>query len=916
MAWQKLSARLSTLPLVLAGPILRQVTPNAVTVWFALQKPAKVSLRVFETGSPGSSLIATGTAPNIDPAPTTPIGKNLHIVAVTVRTDTPLVPGKIYCYDATFTTDASTQTLAQAITAPGGTPPAKPLAYDPHDFPSFALPPADLNYLRLVHGSCRKPHGGTLPKDQTPTPDQLSTLDSLIATSANNAMGRPHQLLLTGDQIYADDVDDELLVSLTDAGDTLLGWNGDGEILPSADPTTHAVSNLAAGTRFQIISDAGFTGDDRRSHLLSLGEFFAMYLFVWSDVLWTDTMPYTQFSDLMNVTLAQHQGWPVPADVKNGYEDRQVAVQTFRKTLPAVRRALANTPTYMILDDHEVTDDFNMTRNFVNAVYADDLGVRVVQNALTAFAVCQVWGNVPEQFDSNTPTAAGTQLLGQLATVAAATDNAGAFEIASPTIMTLVGVHQRTDMTDGTDGSIHAFHEGGPGDIVTVNGVEVNTKALRYNFTVEGPAHQVLLTDTRTWRGFTGQNDLPTLLYKQLDDQIVNAKPPLGDRLQIIVCSTNAPPIASIRMLIHAGVMQWGYTLWRRIWNDIPHSSVDFMDVYDSWDFPARDFDEMIAALTTRLASQNGTIEAPVVLLSGDVHFSFSSRMAYWATTRLGDSTPQPTKITIGQLVSSALKNEADKTRGVQLGGYANPAPGIGKILKAAPYVLAGIGAAVGAGIGSGALGKLKDAAIGAAAGVLLDLVLIEIVFGRQIPAPIPEAYAGWNVPRGGADKSIVKPGTASTYPFKVTAAAPTFDQNLNPSELKGVLITPDYRYRLDYLTPFRSSDTSPVTQPPAAASGATASQWATAYGQAANARTDAIAKGSKLPDCIGHNAIGEINFVWPAGDPSTTTGRLVHHRVHWQSPGPAGVPTWTEYDVSLDIDDPKYPDLTKDVAP
>jgi hypothetical protein len=108
VSWQSLSGRLGSLPLVLAGPILRQVTPNAVTVWFAFLKPAKVSLRVFETGSPGSPLIATGIVPNTEPAVTTPIGKNLHMVAATLRADSPLVPGKIYCYDATIvTTDAS-----------------------------------------------------------------------------------------------------------------------------------------------------------------------------------------------------------------------------------------------------------------------------------------------------------------------------------------------------------------------------------------------------------------------------------------------------------------------------------------------------------------------------------------------------------------------------------------------------------------------------------------------------------------------------------------------------------------------------------------------------------------------------------------------------------------------------------------
>jgi hypothetical protein len=922
VSWQSLSGRLGSLPLVLAGPILRRVTPNAVTVWFAFSKPAKVSLRVFETGSPGNPLMATGVAPNTEATATTPIGKNLHVVASTVRADTPLVPGKIYCYDATIVTTGSsptTQTLAQAITTPGGTPPAKPLAYDPHDFPSFALPPQDLNYLRLMHGSCRKPHGGTLPKDQTPTPDQLATLDGLIAGAANSAMQRPHQLLLTGDQIYADDCDDELLASLTDAGDVLLGWNGKGEILPSADPSTHFVSDIAAGTRFQVVTDAGFTGDDRRSHLLSLGEFFAMYLFVWSDVLWNDTMTYNEFEQKMNVTLAAHSTWPVPDEVKSEYDDRQVAVQTFRKTLPAVRRALANVPTYMILDDHEVTDDFNMTRRFVDQVYADDLGVRVVQNGLTAFAVCQAWGNVPEQFDPGTPAAAGTQLLAQLKDVANAADNQGAFEKASPTIMSLVGVHRRVDMNDGngSPGSIHAFHEGTPADSITVHGVDVNTKSLRYNFTVEGPSHQVLVTDTRTWRGFAGHNELPTLLYGQLADQIINAKPSLGDRLQLVVFSTNAPPIASIRLLIHGGGAQWITTLARR--HKTPRSAIDFWDVYDSWDFPGRDFDEMIVALTSRLPSRAGTISAPVIFLSGDVHFSFSSRMAYWATARLGDTAPQPSRITIGQLVSSSLKNEAKSTRGVQLGGYANADPSKGKWLKAAPYlaIAGGAGAAV---IGDAILGdsrdKLEAGLIGAAAGLLLELVAINWLFGRPLPPAVPEAYIGWNIPRGGPDKPIVKPGVDSKYPFKVTAAAPTFDQNLNPTELKGVLITPSYRYRLDYLTPTRGGETTPVTPPPTPASGATPSQWGVAYGSASSARVDLVSKGTKLSDCIGHNAVGEINFVWPAGDPPPTSGKLVHHRLHWQSPGPSGVAMWNEYDISLDIDDPAYPDLTEAIAP
>jgi hypothetical protein len=927
MAWTSLEGRLSTLPLVLAGPILRQVTPNAVTVWFALRKPTNVSLRVFRSDTPDDVLMPSETAPT---SSTTPIGKNLHIVAVTVRGDTPLVPGTTYCYDATFSTkDDPTQTLAQAITAPGGTPPLKPFAYAQFGWPSFVLPPNDLNSLRLIHGSCRKPHGGTLKAATNPTPDQLSTLDGLIATDAADPMKRPHQLLLTGDQIYADDVDDELLVSITDAALVLLAWGDKGENLPTGDDTAANVSAFPAGSRIQVISDACFTGDDRRSHLLSLGEFFAMYLFVWSDVLWNDTMKYEDFDEILDVALTAHPDWTEPPDtLQSEYADRQAAVQTFRKTLPAVRRALANIPTYMILDDHEVTDDFNMTRHFMEDVYANDLGVRVVQNGLTAFAICQAWGNVPEQFEGS--DAAGAQLLAQLTTVAAATDNAGAFETASPTIMRLVGVHEFFFMEDNNVGaqtnSIRAFHEGDATDNITVNGVDVNTKSLRYNFTVEGPAHQVLVTDTRTWRGFTGENSLPTLLYGQLPDQIVNVKPLLGERLQLLICSTNAPPIAQIRALVHASGAQWVTTLMRR--KKTPQSAIDFWDIPDSWDFPSRDFDEMIAAVTTRLAKRNGVVVAPLVILSGDVHFSFSSRMGYWATARLGDdkTAPQPVNIAIGQLVCSSLKNEAVGTRGVELGGYANADPGKGQWLKLAPYLgftggamLVGMTLGLITSFGGKSGDALKDGAIGAAAGALIGLLVPFILFGRRLPPHIAEAYIGWNIPRGGADKLIAK--SASSL-FKVTAASPTFDQNVNSNGITNEMITPDYRYRLDYLHPKQGGETSPVTPLPSLpTTGATPSQWAQSFAAVSNARTDLISKKTKLPDVVGHNAIGEVRFVWPKTDTALTdTGKVVQHRVHWQTPGPSGIAIWDEYDIPLDNtinnSDTTYKDLTLEIAP
>jgi hypothetical protein len=33
------------------------------------------------------------------------------------------------------------------------------LIYPGHSLPGFVLPPEDLNQVKLLHGSCRKPHG-------------------------------------------------------------------------------------------------------------------------------------------------------------------------------------------------------------------------------------------------------------------------------------------------------------------------------------------------------------------------------------------------------------------------------------------------------------------------------------------------------------------------------------------------------------------------------------------------------------------------------------------------------------------------------------------------------------------------------------------------------------------------------------
>src|SRR4051794_20410792 len=258
--------RLAALPLVLSGPLLRRTEPTGVTVFVALREPRAVTLRVYEAVAGG----ARGALRAEAKRSTLAIGQNLHVVAVTAVPAQPLAWGGLFLYDLAFGEPAAS---APTLLSPGmlvplnsGADPREVVCYPGTALPSFALPPADLNQLRILHGSCRKAGG--------PSKDLMPLFDDLIAQTATSPIQRPHQLYLTGDQIYADDVPDALLTLLTDAGNTLLGWVPK---VPLAEPTGATVDlrrggdpdtppYLAPGGRQKLMEDhAGFTSSAAKS---------------------------------------------------------------------------------------------------------------------------------------------------------------------------------------------------------------------------------------------------------------------------------------------------------------------------------------------------------------------------------------------------------------------------------------------------------------------------------------------------------------------------------------------------------------------------------------------------------------------------------------------------------------------------
>jgi hypothetical protein len=662
MSWateHSLAARLARtgeerdrLPTILCGPILRRTETDSVTVWVALKKAHTVTLRVYSHAPPPAleSLREEmqGTRRTVQ------LGEHLHVVAITalpVAADRPLTPGTLYFYNLFFSeTDVSVvPETGKHLNSPNifaldvATDSLQPsnLSYSlEHPFPSFSLPPQDLNKLRIIHGTCRKPDG----KGR----DALPAVDEMIDLNWHLADERPHLLMLNGDQIYADDVASTVLFLLMDADKSLLGWNEQEKL-----PGVISEDSLKPGERTDVVKKiAKFTSQDTENHLLRAGEYFAMHLFSWSDVLWPTQLP--PFETVYPNTFPNSSDNPDRWD----YDEDGPAVMEFRKTLRNVRRALANVPTYMMFDDHDVTDDWNMLRDWCERVYASQLGRRVVQNGLLSYALFQAWGNTPERFSAGQP---GEALLTAASAWLAAKGNAPSHE---QEIARLVGIPGQLSASGELTGLFTSV-----GDLFRLSRAD---DALKWHYSIKGPQFEILVLDSRTQREFTQDKYEPPahLGPAAVEEQIPleNADP---NKLFIVVATTN---VLTIPFFHGSGVYgdkfiwSFWYIIMRlfrglffsRLVKWIMDASKYNPDLSDSWKPQTKAFESLLSRIARRIMPENGRRTARVLFLSGDVHFSWASRMQYWAERpfEAADSPPIPIDAVFAHLTSSPFKKE------------------------------------------------------------------------------------------------------------------------------------------------------------------------------------------------------------------------------------------------------------------
>lgn len=359
-----------TLPAVIAGPLLRRLEPQRLVIWLVGSRVLPLCLKLQ---APQGQTLTIDL--DTQQCQVVPVGRHafIHLIDVTLNEALPL--------DVSIDYDLLVDGCGIAQWAPH-------LLYADAPFANFVL---HSRIHQLVHGSCRKPHHHA--------DDGLLCIDRLLA-DARAPAERPALLMMSGDQVYADDVagpmlraihaliarlglfDEYLEGAVVDDSASLYGHRASyyhrADLLPALDSNETLRGRFFGGVKKPI-----FTSSTADNHLVTFAEVLAMYLLVWSPTPWTLIAP-------------QPPSLSAPEQLR--YDHEQVQVDRFRDGLPGVARVFAHLSTLMIFDDHDITDDWNLSAQWEATAYGHPFSNRIIGNALLAYMLCQGWGNQPDVF--------------------------------------------------------------------------------------------------------------------------------------------------------------------------------------------------------------------------------------------------------------------------------------------------------------------------------------------------------------------------------------------------------------------------------------------------------------------------------------------------------------------------------------
>ncbi len=360
---------------ILVGPILRRVTAEQCVIWLISTAPVPLAVTLLQDDQ-----CLFERPLREDEVWSLALGEHAWMRLVNLHFDTPLPCERPIAYDLAYHDSADWVSLRQW---------GAELLYPGEALPTFVIRP---QLHSLLHGSCRKPH--------YPGPDGLARADRWLAQRHEEPTQRPSLLMLSGDQLYADDVAGPLLLACHRLAERLGLWC---EELPGAvvddsaglldssycyyrreqllphDKRSEAVrKRFFGGVRKPI-----FTSDAAHNHLITYAEVIAAYCLVWSADAWhgLDLTPPGRLN----------------AAERLQFDQELEQLQQFRAQLPAVRRLLAHLPTYMIFDDHDVTDDWNLSAAWEEAAYNHPFSRRIIGNTLIGYLLCQGLGNTPDR---------------------------------------------------------------------------------------------------------------------------------------------------------------------------------------------------------------------------------------------------------------------------------------------------------------------------------------------------------------------------------------------------------------------------------------------------------------------------------------------------------------------------------------